>query len=58
MTPKLESISAFMAVSIALADGLDLQGLLVDGRWVWWLCYDDEPLVWEIQRYAGSYADN
>ena len=47
-----------MAVSIALADGLDLQGLLVDGRWVWWLCYDDEPLVWEIQRYAGSYADN
>ena len=32
--------------------------VVVAGHWVWWLSLDDEPTSWELQHFAGSYADN
>lgn len=44
--------------SVDLSQGLRLEGLWVDGRWVWSLWRDGTVVLQDPQAKLGSYAAN
>jgi hypothetical protein len=58
-TGQALALAADDSTIIQLSAGLALEGLRVDGSWLWWVLVDGEPLYsYEVQHVMGSYAEN
>ena len=54
----IDTNSEFAVVTLPHLHPFTIEARLIDGIWCWAICFEREPLFYDLQERLGSYALN